>query len=638
MNNTVADEWSGRQPVVWRPGSEVARGRGRHADTSRSRLPVSVLALCAATGILLIAIAYTAGRHGHADSTWVDRVYWLGQALIVMPTATRLLSRHVLTVDEIVVLITVLTVAEYLVTICYSPTAFTFPDELSHWRTTVDILQTGKLFRVNYQLPISPHYPGLEEATSAVVSVTGLSVFVSGLIIAGAGHLLFVYVLYALFRHISNSHRVGGVAVLCYAGNPHFASFDSMFIYQTLALPFLGLTLLSAWHLGSRQATGRRAGWLALAVLLSVATVVTHHVTSYILVAALVIISLAGLVTGNRPTAAWTGFLALLATVEVAVWMRFAAPSTWSYLEPFVREIIHGLGAPVAGGKTSAPSTSGGPLADRALSAAAVLTISALLPVGWWRIQRQYRHESWPVAMAVASIGWYAVVAVRLTVADGSELAGRAATFIYVPVAYTVALALGYLVRSVRPNPADAVRQWRKGVMAGALLVVAPMLMFDGLANGWPPYWERLPGPHQVAGSERSVGPEEIAAARWALALLGPGNRFAADYGNTPPLGTYGDQNPLLNDSFLYTSPVYSLSDAAQVHAQAIRYVLVDQRLSQSLPASGQYFPMDPNVGRYTHPLPLADLTKFDHVPGVARIYDSGNIVIYDLDGVGNAP
>jgi hypothetical protein len=44
-----------------------------------------------------------------------------------------------------------------------------------------------------------------------------------------------------------------------------------------------------------------------------------------------------------------------------------------------------------------------------------------------------------------------------------------------------------------------------------------------------------------------------------------------------------------------------------------------------------RYFPVDPNVGNYTRPLPLADLTKFNQVPGVARIYDSGNIVIYDL-------
>ena len=612
-------------------------GRGRHAAESRSHLPVSVVAFIAATGVLLVAAAYTFGRHGYADSAWAVRAYWLGQALIVMPAAARLLSRHVLTAGEIVVLITVLTIAEYLITVCYSPAAFTFSDELSHWRTTVNILQTGKLFTVNYQLPISPHYPGLEEVTSALVCITGLSVFTSGLIIAGVAHLLFVYVLYVVFREISHSYRTGGVAVLCYAANPHFASFDSMFIYQSLALPFLGLTLLSAWHLSSRQATGSRAGWLTLAVMLSVATVVTHHVTSYVLVAALVIISLTGLLTGNRATAAWAGLLALLSAVAVIVWVRFAASGTWSYLKPFLDEIRQGLFALVAGGKTSAPSTSAGPVVEQALSAAAVLTVSALLPVGWWRIQRQYRHRSWSVAMAVATIGWYVVIAVRLTVADGSELAGRAATFIFVPVAYIIALALDHFVCSVRQYFTDAARRWQARTVAAAVLMVVPMLVFDGLANGWPPYWEQLPGPHQVAGAERSVGPEEIAAARWALALLGPGNRFAADYGNSPLLGTYGDQNPVLNVGFLYTSPIYTPSDAAEADAQDIRYVLIDQRLSQSLPASGQYFPIDPDAYRYTHPLPLADLTKFDHTPGVARIYDSGNIVIYDLDAGGNA-
>ena len=44
-------------------------------------------------------------------------------------------------------------------------------------------------------------------------------------------------------------------------------------------------------------------------------------------------------------------------------------------------------------------------------------------------------------------------------------------------------------------------------------------------------------------------------------------------------------------------------------------------------------FPIDPNAGTYTHPLPPADLAKFNAVPGIDRIYDSGNIVIYDLMG-----
>lgn len=629
LSDTAIDERDGDQQVVWRPES-MPRRIGRHAAARYSQLPVSLFALSAALGFLLVAAAYAAGRHGQASSALAVRVYWLGQALIVVPTAIRLLGRQVIASAEILVLITSLTVAEYLVTICYNPTAFSFADELEHWRSTVNVLQAGKLFTANYMLPISPQYPGLEELTSALVTLTGLPIYTAGLIVAGTAHLLFVYVLYVIFREISHSDRIGGVAVLCYASNPHFVSFDSMFIYQTLALPFLGLTLLAAWRLSYRPPTGARAGWLGLALIMLFATVVTHHVTSYALTITLAAISLTGLATRNLAAAAWAGSLALLSAVAAIGWMRFAAPDTWGYLKPFADETLQGIRALVAGGKTRAPPTSVVPTGNQELAAASVLAISALVPVGWWRVWRDYRRQVWPVTLAVTAAGWYVIVAVRLTVIDGSELAGRAATFIYVSVAYVVALAVSHLAR--------ATWQWQKRILAAAALTVVPMLIFDGLANGWPPYWERLPGPHQVAGSERSVGPEEIAAARWTLAALGPGNRFATDYGNSPILGSYGDQNPVLNVGYLFTSPVYTLSVASQAQALEVRYLLIDQRLSQSLPASGQYFPVDANAGRYTHPLPLADLTKFNHAPGVARIFDDGTFVIYDLDGAGNAP
>lgn len=613
---TVADASLGTQQAM--PGR-----RGRHA-AARSRLPVSAVAVIAATGVLLVAAAYTSGRFGHASSSWADRTYWLGQGLILVPTAGRLLSRRILTAGEAVALVTVLTVAEYFVWVCYSPSAFTFVDELEHWRSTVDILQTGKLFTVNYPLPISPHYPGLEEITSALVSVSGLSVFTSGLIVAGVAHLLFAYVLYLLFRGISGSYRVAGVAVLCYASNSHFASFDSMFIYQTLALPFLGLTLLAAWRLASRRTAGQRAGWLTLAVLAIVTTVVTHHITSYALVATLVVITLAALITGSWQTAAWAAVLALLSTVVAVGWLLFAAPETWAYLRPFADGTLQSFRSLLAGHASALP-TSVAPMGNRVLAAAAVLIVSALLPVGWWQVWRRYRRQPWTVAMAIMSVSWYVIVAVRFTVADGSQLAGRASTFVFVPTACIAALAVGHL--------AGAGVRWQARTVAAAVLVVVLMLMFDGLANGWPPYWERLPGPYQVAGSERSVEPEVIATARWGLEELGPGNRFATDFGSYPVLGSYGDQNPVRNVAYLYTSPVFTPLDAFRADTQALRYVWVDRRLSQSLPAFGQYFPVDPNAGKYTLPLPLVNLDKFNHVPGVARIYDSGNIVIYKLSG-----
>ncbi len=176
------------------------QGLGRHAADARLRL--STVSLIAATGVLIVAAAYTAGRAGYASSAWADRAYWLGQALVVVPAAAWLLSRRVLTAGLTMGLVTVFTVAEYLVTICYSPLQFEYADELSHWRTTVNILHTGQLFTRNYVLPISPHYPGLEELTSALVSVTRLPVFTCGLIVAGVAHLLFVYLLYLLYLRI----------------------------------------------------------------------------------------------------------------------------------------------------------------------------------------------------------------------------------------------------------------------------------------------------------------------------------------------------------------------------------------------------------------------------------------------------
>jgi hypothetical protein len=611
----VADTSLGSQRVT-------AGKRGRHAASSP--LPVSVVALSAATGVLVVALAFTAGRLGHASSPWADRAYWLGQALILVPIAYRLLNRRILTARETLTLVIVFTVAEYLVTVCYSPAAFTYVDELEHWRSTLNVLQTGKLFTVNHLLPISPQYPGLEEVTSALTSITGLSLFTSGLIVAGVAHLLFVCVLYMLFREISGSCRVAGVAVLCYASNSHFASFDSMFIYQTLALPFLALTLLAAWRLASPLAAGERAGWLILAVLSIVATVVTHHVTSYVLVGTLVVIALAALITRSWRTAAWAAVLAMLSAVVAIGWLLFAAPETWAYLRPFAEGTIQSFRS-LLSGQTGGPPTSVGPLSNRVLAATAALIVSALLPVGWWQIWRRSRRQPWRVALAIVSASWYVIVAVRFTVADGSQLAGRAATFAFVPAAYVVALAVGHL--------ASSAMRWQARIVSAAVLAVVLLLLSDGLVNGWPPYGERLPGPHQVAGNERSIGPEEIAAAQWTFAALGPGNRFAVDFGSYPVLGSYGDQNPVHDVAYLYTSRLYTQADALQAELQGLRYVWVDMRLSQSLPASGQYFLADPNAGKHKHPLPAADLEKFNDVPGVNRIYDSGNIILYELPG-----
>lgn len=610
---------SGADPALTQAGPAPGAEAG-----GWSRFPLSAVALSASAGVLVVAVADTAGRLGHAGSPWAVRAYWLGQALILVPVAIRLLSRRVQSSAATLTVIVVLTVAEYLVKVCYSPAAFTFPDELQHWRTAVDILRTGTLSTPNYLLPISPGYPGLEEVTSALAATTGLSVFTSGLIVAGTAHLLFVCLLYAFFRHVTGSHRLAGVAVAFYAGNSHFQSFDSMFAYQTLAVTFLALAVLAVWRLATTDSASEGRGWLAIAMLAILATAMTHHVTSYMLVGVLGVVTAACLLTGNRRSARWPATMAVLSAVTVIAWVLLAAPGTVGYLEPVVAGVLRGFGSMFAAGHPGTSLASADPPGNRLLAATALLAISALLPAGWWRVWRRHRRDPWVVALAIGSAGWFAVIAVRLAAVNGSELAGRAATFVFVPVAFIAAIGVVHL--------AGAGLRWQARAVAAAALVIMIMLMFNGLANGWPPYWERLPGSFQIAGYERSVEPEEIAAAQWSLTALGPGNRFAADFGSYSILGSYGDQDPVRDVGYLYTSPAFGPAEATGIQAQSIQYLLLDRRLARQVPVTGQYFP-DDGAEAYPRPLPAVALGKYDHVPGTGRLYDSGNIVIYQFGG-----
>ena len=58
-------------------------------------------------------------------------------------------------------------------------------------------------------------------------------------------------------------------------------------------------------------------------------------------------------------------------------------------------------------------------------------------------------------------------------------------------------------------------------------------------------------------------------------------------------------------------------------------------RLTEELPQTGVYFDRSElNEGPHERPIPAAYLTKFDSVDGVSRVFDSGNIRVYDLRGL----
>jgi hypothetical protein len=170
---------------------------------------------------------------------------------------------------------------------------------------------------------------------------------------------------------------------------------------------------------------------------------------------------------------------------------------------------------------------------------------------------------------------------------------------------------------------------WARPAPLGAAM--ATLLMVGARAGGWPPYWEQLPGAYLVSGFERSVDDQSVAAAQWTRTALGERHRIAADSTGVVLASTYGRQQALGEAADLYYDPVWGLRDQQLLQDLAIEYLWVDLRLSRQLPASGAYFPVDPQAQRHTTPVPFARLVKFTAIPGVSRLYDSGDIQIYDM-------
>ena len=596
-----------------------------------SRVPISVIALIAAIGVFVSSIGYAAGRAGAGPQSQSGHAfYWIGQLLILAPIAGRLLSRRQMSNGSTITLIVVLTISEYLLKVNYSPLGFGFNDEFLHWRGTTNMLASGKLFELNYGLPIGTHYPGIEEVTSALISATGLSVFEAGLIVAGVAHLVFILFLYLAFLAAIRSHRIAGIAILIYFGAPALTSFNSMFVYETLALAFFGMCIVAGLRSSIEKSASNRTRWFIVAVLCIFATVITHHVTSYMLTLFLALVAIASRFTGSRNTAARFGILTLISALSVAGWIRFIAWDTIKYFSPTVVGMANSLKNLTNGGSSGAVSTSSSPFGNTVLSYAALLAVTLLIAFGSWQAWKRYRRHPWIIGMMIGgTLGWIGSLGIRLGTSDGQELAGRAATYIYIPVSVIAALALTRLVNS------GPVRRLAAAATAAVAAAVVALLI-DGLANGWPPYWERLPGPHQVAAFESSVNPEEIAVANWSLAELGPGNIIASDQGLYPVLIGYGDQNPSGQPQFLYSTPTWTPAVAGQAAGLNIQFVETDTRLTTSLSPNGVYFAGQSSPS--TSLIPLANLTKYDHINDVPRIYDDGTINFYDLVSLGYVP
>lgn len=582
------------------------------------------IALSTGVGILLCSVADALSR---ATVGPAMTVYWLGMLVLALPIFFRLTSRDASAAERLA-LVCALGVALYLVKVVRDAPSFTFSDELIHAFNANQIVNHDHLFQSNPVLKVTPFYPGLEGATSALMTITGLSSYTAGVIVAGVARLGLISALFLLFRRISGSARTAGLAAAIYTANFNFLFWGAQYSYESLALPLLVVLMMM---LAERESTPRKAirEWAAPLVLAIAAIVVTHHLTSYAAVAVLVALSLALWLLKRtwRPPNAWP--YAALAAALALFWLFVVAGSTVSYLSTPLSGALDAISNTIGGdapprGLFQGASTDVGvtPFGARAIALLAVALLLIALPFGLLRVWRRYRTQPFALIFMVAALGFFLTLALRLAPAAW-EAGNRASEFFFVGLAFVVASA--GLQNLNRPTPR----------LARLLLTAAfGVILVGGAISGWP--WDsQLARPLRIAAGDGKIVSQPLAMAEWAREQI-PGGRFAAATADANLLLVPGGKavltgpSPDVEDTL--RDPTLANWQLQMLRNRSLRYVVADRRVIAADGLRGYYFSLD-NTSAGNQLLPKSAVTKFEAVPGAARIYSNGAIAVYDMDG-----
>jgi hypothetical protein len=647
-------------------GSGDAKETWRAIDTVRAFswgwLPA--LSLTSAFGVLLISVADTLARSAAGQ---YELLFWAGLLIIIVPIAARLASSEAAR-GERIGLIILLGLGFYLVKVLHSTYGFTFSDELVHSYNVTKILETGKLFNTNPILPVTAFYPGLETVTAALASLSGLSIFGSALVIVSIARLIAMLALFFFFEEVSGSVRLAGISALLYATNANFLFWSAQFSYESLALPLAMWVLLVAARRAATPAGIERRGLTLIAMLGILAVVITHHLTSYFLViffgawtlgllflrfraarttsAADASEKSSGQEATNRqrdtrPFAgadaiSGTGGLALFSMIATLVWLVGVANITPGYLSPVLSHAATSI-FQIIGGVASTrelfQSSTGyaAPLWERIVGIGSVLLMLSAMPFGLRKIWQNFRANLIALLLTGAGLAYFAMLGLRLS-PEAWETSNRASEFLFIGLVFVIAFTVQDLWNH-QPKP------WLgRTVVLGSLAII----LMGGVIAGWTPTL-RLSRPIQVNVGNVVIKPQGYAAADWMRATLGPGNRVATDESNARLMLAYGGQLTM-SGKYPDVQDMLATVDFPNWQVELLRewdiqYIAVDRRLISSDNMAGYYFDRT-STGQLPGTALLAPnvYSKFDKPQAISRLFDSGNIVIYGVGAISNAP
>jgi hypothetical protein len=581
-------------------------------------------ALTGACGLALVSGSFALRRMGHAG-TWPTVLFFAGFVVMLAPIAWYLAAGSTPR-RERVMLVALVACLTYAVKVLYAPTAFILPDEFIHLSAAQQLLGTHALFG-HVQIAgqdIALEYPGLQLVAATIRQVTGLPLFVSGLLVIGVARLIMLLALYHLLERVARSPRVAGLGGLLFAANANFLLWSAQFSYESLALPLLVVALFLIVE-RSRRIAGRLPLDLALGLLI-VAITATHHLTSYALAACLCALTLLSL---RRGWGSWRSpGLAVLATAFAAFWFFVPGTETHRYLGVVLGHAIDAITA-AANARAPFQASAGSlqtPFAEQLVSFAGAFIVTAGV---LWMIKRSRSLSALAspvgVLLALAALGFLVLYPLRAFPAAW-ESANRAQEFLFIGVA----LLLGLAVAELRTRAAS---------VRGSVAVVGAMMVVicGGVISGWPAPL-LLPPPVAVRVANATISPQGVDVSRWAVSHLPPSSAYDGDEATARELAVSGARHVYLGSTgtrpgLVLDSPSFPAWEQSFVVGHGIDFLVVDRRRISANNQAGFFFQTarhpDGRGGYY----PLAAQHKFD-VAGVSAIFDSGDIVVYDMRGL----
>jgi len=600
-------------------------------------------------GIVSTAVADTLSRRGYAYHT-ASAFFWSGLLLIFIPIAGRVLSRAAGRTERLA-LVVLLGIALYLVKVLASPDGFTSFDEYIHWRSTTDILRTQHLFSLNPLLPTAAYYPGLAAITAALVNITGLNIFICGLMVVGVARVLISACFFLVAERVTRSSRGAAGASLLYAANPMFLFWSSSFAYEDLALPLAGFVIW--WFDRTRNQPGRLVPIVTTISIVAIA--VTHHIVGFALAALLGTWWLLERPTRRFPVKQQSlGLIFLISGSAALIWFFLVARPAASYLfSDNVVPAFQQTGSLILGHSASRHLyVSGGlvpPKWETFAGFAAVGLLLLSLPlalyaawnfafpkgraVGGWRLLSRV-----PMVIAMAAAAAYPLSLIPRLTYDGVAISGRSSEYVFTGLGCVLGLLVEESVWGRRGKPRYRrakylLAGWRRTFAVTCIVTV----IFVGEITVGTAFYQRLPESSSPQGYPWTVQPDVITASAWTREHLGINQRFGANIQDALALDTYGEQDTLAENIIW---PIFFASSMNEEVVRSIRsdrmhYLMVDWQMMEGVPPSpGYYFsPQEPNAGSYTHPFPAAALRKFSS-NCTQLIYHSGYIQIFDLSRI----